>query len=59
MLEVGTLGAGGIAIKEACAWPIENGDLECPEMPRPEAMRIMEITDQIRKPWGYERPIPP
>ena len=59
MPEVGHLGAGSMAIREACVRPIENGDPECPEMPRPEAMRIMEITDQARKSQGYECPTLP
>lgn len=39
---------------EACVRAIENGDLECPEMPHAETIRVMEIMDGIRKDWGYE-----
>lgn len=41
---------------DACIRAIECGDLECPEMPHLETIRIMEIMDQIRKSWGYEIP---
>ncbi len=41
---------------EACVRAIENGDLECPEMPHAETIRVMEIMDGIRKDWGYEIP---
>jgi len=41
---------------DACVRAIESGDLECPEMPHLETIRIMEIMDQIRKSWGYEIP---
>lgn len=42
---------------EACARAIANGDLECPEMPHAETIRVMEIMDGIRASWGYEIPI--
>lgn len=42
---------------EACARAIANGDLECPEMPHAETIRVMEIMDGIRKDWGYEIPL--
>ena len=42
---------------EACVRALENGDLECPEMPHEETVRVMEIMDGIRKSWGYEIPL--
>lgn len=41
---------------EACRKAIENGDLECPEMPHEETVKVLEIMDSIRKSWGYEIP---
>lgn len=42
---------------EACVHAIENGALECPQMPHAETIRVMEIMDDIRKSWGYEIPL--
>lgn len=42
---------------EACVHAIENGELECPQMPHAETIRVMEIMDGIRKSWGYEIPL--
>lgn len=42
---------------EACARAIERGDLECPEMPHEETVKVLEIMDEIRKSWGYEIPL--
>lgn len=42
---------------EACARAIEKGELECPEMPHRETIKVMEIMDEIRKSWGYEIPL--
>lgn len=42
---------------EACVHAIENGELECPQMPHAETIRVMEIMDDIRKSWGYEIPL--
>lgn len=42
---------------EACARAIAAGDLECPEMPHAETVRVMEIMDSLRKSWGYEIPL--
>ncbi len=42
---------------EACVRALENGDLECPEMPHEETIKVMEIMDGIRKSWGYEIPV--
>ncbi|MDO4632453.1 MAG: Gfo/Idh/MocA family oxidoreductase [Eubacteriales bacterium] len=42
---------------EACVRAIENGDLECPEMPHAETIAVMEIMDGMRKSWGYEIPL--
>lgn len=43
---------------EACVRAIENGELECPQMPHAETIKVMEIMDGIRKDWGYEIPMP-
>lgn len=42
---------------EACVQAIEKGELECPQMPHAETIRVMEIMDDIRKSWGYEIPL--
>lgn len=42
---------------EACVHAIENGELECPQMPHAETIKVMEIMDEIRKSWGYEIPL--
>jgi predicted dehydrogenase len=41
---------------EACERAIANGDLECPEMPHAETIKILEIMEDIRRSWGYEIP---
>ena len=42
---------------EACMRALEKGELECPEMPHAETIRVMEIMDGIRKSWNYEIPL--
>lgn len=42
---------------EACMRAMEAGNLECPEMPHAETIRVMEIMDSLRKSWGYEIPL--
>ena len=42
---------------EACIRALENGALECPEMPHAETIRVMEMLDGIRKSWNYEIPL--
>lgn len=42
---------------EACVRAIENGELECPEMPHEETVKVMEIMDGIRSSWGYDIPL--
>ena len=37
---------------EACCKAIEEGRLECPEMPHKETIRVMEIMDEMRKIMG-------
>lgn len=41
----------------ACIQALKNGDLECPEMPHEETVKVMEIMDGIRESWGYEIPL--
>ncbi|GHV89375.1 oxidoreductase [Spirochaetia bacterium] len=41
---------------ESCRRAIETGQLECPEMPHRDIIRVMEIMDAIRKIWGLEFP---
>ena len=41
---------------ESCMKAIQEGKLECPEMPHAETIRIMKILDDIRKSWNYEIP---
>ena len=40
----------------ACVKAIEEGRLECSEMPHEETIRGMEILDTIRKQWGMKYP---
>lgn len=42
---------------EACVHAIEHGELECPQMPHEETIKVMEIMDGIRKTWNYEIPL--
>ena len=42
---------------EACRKAIEDGRLECPEMPHKETLRVMKIMDEMRASWGYEIPV--
>lgn len=39
---------------EACVRGIQAGEIECPEIPHSETIKVMEIMDSIRKSWGYE-----
>lgn len=41
---------------QSCVKAIEEGRLECPEMPHAETVRVMELMDGIRESWGYEIP---
>lgn len=40
----------------SCIRALENGDLECPEMPHAETIHIMEVMDQLRRDWGMVYP---
>ena len=42
---------------EACIRALENGWLECPEMPHEETIRMMELMDKIREIWGMKYPM--
>ena len=42
---------------EACVRAIENGDLECPEMPHEETLRMMRWMDELRRQWGMVYPM--
>lgn len=42
---------------EACRKAIEEGRLECLEMPHKETLRVMKIMDEMRASWGYEIPV--
>lgn len=41
----------------ACMRALKNGEIECPEAPHSETIKVMEIMDGIRKSWGYEIPL--
>lgn len=41
----------------ACMRAIENGEIECPEAPHAETIKVMEIMDGIRQSWGYDIPL--
>ena len=40
----------------ACKAAIEEGLLECPEMPHKETLEIMRQMDAVRKQWGMRYP---
>ena len=40
----------------ACIRAIEEGKLECEEMPHAETIRVMQIMDSLRKEWGVIYP---
>lgn len=42
---------------EACVRAIENGELECSEMPHEETLRIMGWMDELRRQWGMVYPM--
>jgi predicted dehydrogenase len=41
---------------EACRKAIEEGKVECPEMPHSEILKVMEIMDSVRNIWGFRYP---
>lgn len=41
---------------EACRKAIENGELECKQMPHSEIIRVMEVMDTLRQQWGITFP---
>lgn len=41
---------------EACIRALEEGRLECEEMPHAESVRVMELMDELRKEWGIRYP---
>lgn len=41
---------------EACIRALEEGKLECEKMPHAESIRVMELTDSLRKQWGIRYP---
>ncbi len=36
----------------ACKKALEDGQIECPQMPHAEILRVMELMDQVRANWG-------
>lgn len=40
----------------SCVKAIEEGRVECPEMPHKETLRVMKIMDKIRSDWGMKFP---
>jgi len=40
----------------ACMKALENGDIECPDMPHSETIRVMELMDALRAQWGVKYP---
>ncbi len=41
---------------DACIKAMEDGKLECSEMPHSETVAMMELMDRIRKQWGLKYP---
>lgn len=42
---------------ESCIKALEEGRLECPEMPHEETLKVVQIMENILRSWGYEIPI--
>ena len=40
----------------SCLRALERGEIECPEMPHEETIRVMEIMDTLRAQWGVKYP---
>ena len=40
----------------SCVKAIEEGRVECPEMPHSEILRVMRLMDEIRGQWGMQFP---
>ncbi len=40
----------------SCVKAIEEGKIECPEMPHSETLRVMHLMDEIREKWGLKYP---
>ena len=40
----------------ACMRALQNGELECPQMPHSETIRVMELMDALRAQWGMKYP---
>ncbi len=41
---------------EACAKALQNGEIECPQMPHAETIRVMKLMDSLRYEWGIKYP---
>lgn len=42
---------------EACVRAMERGELECPEMPHEETLRMLRWMDELRRQWGIVYPM--
>ena len=40
----------------SCLRALERGEIECPEMPHAETIRVMELMDALRAEWGVKYP---
>ena len=40
----------------ACLEALDKGELECPQMPHAETVRVMKVMDSLRKEWGIRYP---
>ena len=40
----------------ACIEAMKKGEIECPDMPHSESIRVMEIMDELRAQWGVKYP---
>lgn len=41
---------------EACVEALQKGEIECPQMPHEETIRIMKLMDSLRNEWGIKYP---
>lgn len=42
---------------EACVQAIEKGEIQCPQMPHEEILRMMSWMDELRRQWGIVYPM--
>lgn len=41
---------------ESCVKALQDGEVECSDMPHSEIIKVMEVMDELRKQWGVKYP---